>query len=146
MALIVHGGAGSHGPAVERAPRKRAMMKAVKAGAAILRAGGSALDAVMASVVVLEDDPLFNAGYGSTLNADGAVEMDASVMCAMTGSVQAGAVAAVTRVKNPIRLARGVMEHTPHVIMTGEGAERLARECGLELCNPEDLIAPRARE
>jgi len=145
-ALIVHGGAGSHGPAEERMPRKRAMMKAVKAGASILRAGGSALDAVVASVVILEDDSFFNAGYGSTLNADGAVEMDASVMIAMTESVQAGAVAAVTRVKNPIRLARAVMEHTHHVMMTGEGAERLARECGIDLCNPEDLIAPRARE
>jgi beta-aspartyl-peptidase (threonine type) len=146
-ALIIHGGAGFFGPAQERAPRKRAMLQAVRAGAALLRVGGSALDAVIASVVILEDDPLFNAGYGSTLNADGAVEMDASVMVATaSGEMRAGAVAAVTRVRNPVRLARAVMEHTPHVLMAGAGAERLAREFGIELCNPTDLIAPRARE
>jgi beta-aspartyl-peptidase (threonine type) len=145
-ALIIHGGAGFFGPAQERAPRKRAMLKAVRAGAAILRAGGSALDAVIASVVILEDDPLFNAGYGSTLNADGAVEMDASVMIATAAGSRAGAVAAVTRVRNPIQLARAVMDHTPHVLMVGAGAERVAREHGIELCDPAELIAPRARE
>jgi L-asparaginase / beta-aspartyl-peptidase len=145
-ALIVHGGAGSHGLAEERPARKRAILNAVKAGASILRKGGSALDAVIASVVILEDDPLFNAGYGSTLNADGVVEMDASVMLAMPAIVKAGAVAAVMRVKNPVRLARAVMEHTPHVMMAGDGAERVAREWGVELCDPEDLITPRARE
>jgi beta-aspartyl-peptidase (threonine type) len=145
-ALIVHGGAGSHGPAEERAPRKRAMMEAMKAGAAILRAGGSALDAVIAGVVILEDDPLFNAGYGSTLNFDGAVEMDASVMTTTSSSTRAGAVAAISRIKNPIRLARAVMEHTPHVMLAGTGAERFARDCGFELCDPDAMIAPRARE
>ena len=160
-ALIVHGGAGSRGPADERRARKRAIMNAIKAGASILRDGGSALDAVIACVVILEDDPLFNAGYGSTLNGDGVVEMDASVMVATPASgmiatpsqdgtrsaaAEAGAVAAVTRVKNPVRLARAVMEHTPHVMMAGSGAERIAREWGIELCNPEDLIAPRTRE
>ena len=145
-ALIVHGGAGARGPAEERAPRKRAMMAAVKAGAAILRGGGSALDAVIASVVILEDDPLFNAGYGSTLNFDGAIEMDASVMTTSTDGARAGAVAAVSRVKNPVRLARAVMEHTPHVMLAGTGAERFARDRGFELCDPEAIIAPRARE
>jgi L-asparaginase / beta-aspartyl-peptidase len=152
-ALIVHGGAGSRGPADERRARKRAIMNAIKAGASILRDGGSALDAVIACVVILEDDPLFNAGYGSTLNGDGVVEMDASVMIATPARddtrrvvARAGAVAAVTRVKNPVRLARAIMEHTPHVMMAGSGAERIAREWGIELCNPEDLIAPRVRE
>ena len=152
-ALIVHGGAGARGAAHERGARKRAIMNAVKAGASILRDGGSALDAVIAGVVILEDDPLFNAGYGSTLNVDGAIELDASVMIATPASddsrrvvAKAGAVAAVRRVKNPVRLARAVMEHTPHVMMAGSGAERIAREWGIELCNPEDLIAPRARE
>jgi L-asparaginase / beta-aspartyl-peptidase len=146
-ALIVHGGAGSISTADERGPRKLAMMTAVKAGASILRAGGSALDAVIASVVILEDDALFNAGYGSTLNADGAVEMDASVMLASSSSEgHAGAVAAVTRVKNPVQLARAVMEHTPHLLMTGIGAELIARESGLAMCSPQDLIAPRSRE
>ena len=146
-ALIIHGGAGAVGPAHERSPRRLAMMTAMKAGAALLQAGGRALDAVIASVVILEDDALFNAGYGSTLNTDGAVEMDASVMVVEpSGEAHAGAVAAVTRVKNPIRLARAVMETTPHVLMAGAGAERLARERSLQMCNPEDLVAPRARE
>ncbi len=120
-------------------------MTAVKAGAAILRAGGSALDAVIASVTILEDHPLFNAGYGSTLNADGAVEMDASVMFAEDGEAKAGAVATISRVRNPAQLARAVMEHTPHVMMAGNGAERFARDQGITLCDPDSLIAPRAR-
>jgi beta-aspartyl-peptidase (threonine type) len=122
------------------------MLAAVKAGAAILRTGGSALDAVVASVVILEDHPLFNAGYGSTLNFDGAVEMDASVMIATSTDAKAGAVATISRVKNPVRLARAVMEHTPHVMLAGTGAERFARDTGFALCAPDDLIAPRARE
>ena len=122
------------------------MMSAVKAGAAILRDGGSALDAVIASVVILEDDPLFNAGYGSTLNVDGVVEMDASVMIATSTDARAGAVAAISRVRNPVQLARAVMEHTPHVMLAGTGAERFARDCGFVLCAPDDLIAPRSRE
>ena len=146
IALIVHGGAGSHGPANERGARKRAIMNAVKAGASIVRDGGSALDAVIASVVILEDDPLFNAGYGSTLNLDGAVEMDASVMVAADGETKAGAVAAISRVKNPVSLARAVMDHTPHVMMAGHGAERFARDQGIKLCDPDSMIAPRARE
>jgi beta-aspartyl-peptidase (threonine type) len=145
-ALIVHGGAGSRALANERGARKRVIMDAVKAGASILRAGGSALDAVIASVVILEDDPLFNAGYGSTLNADGAVEMDASVMVSVEGQTKAGAVAIVSRVKNPVRLARAVMEHTPHVMMAGNGAERFARDHGIKLCDPDAMISRRARE
>ena len=92
------------------------------------RAGGSALDAATAAVVVLEDDPLFNAGTGSALTVDGEVECDASVMC---GDGRAGAVGALRDVKNPIRLARLVMEKTPHVLLVGAGAAAFAAECGL---------------
>ncbi len=153
-ALIVHGGAGMMGlPATERPVRKRAMMNALKAGASILRKRGSALDAVIASVMVLEDDPLFNAGFGSTLNVDGAVEMDASVMAATPRShrenesvVSAGAVASVSRVKNPVLLARAIMEKTPHVMMTGSGAEYLAQSLGIMLCEPAEMISERARD
>lgn len=129
------------------------MMEATRRGAAILREGGSALDAVIAAVAVLENDPLFNAGYGSLLNSEGAVEMDASVMVAQPGRrrgarhiVRAGGVAAITRVRNPILLARAVMEHSSHVLMTGEGAERFARKCGVPTCLPGELITERARE
>jgi L-asparaginase / beta-aspartyl-peptidase len=143
------------------------MLAAVQAGARILRAGGSALDAVIATVRALEDHPLFNAGLGSLLTVEGTVEMDASVMVAVppprrrgaaaTGShgarrgprpcaeLRAGAVAVITRVRNPILLARAVMEHTPHILMAGAGAERLARRAALTLCRPEDLVTPRAR-
>lgn len=128
-------------------------MEAVRRGAAILRQGASALDAVVASVVALEDDPLFNAGYGSLLNTDGAVEMDASVMVANPAgdrrgraAIKAGAVAAVSRVRNPVLLARAVMEHTGHVLMAGAGAERFASKIGIPTCRPEDLVSERARE
>jgi L-asparaginase / beta-aspartyl-peptidase len=136
------------------------MMAAARAGADVLLGGGSALDAVMEAVRVLENHPLFNAGVGSLLTVDGTVEMDAAVMVAEPAAARgsrgrgarsavrldAGAVAAITRVRNPILLARAVMEHTPHVLMVGAGAERLARRAGLELCRPEELITNRARE
>ena len=148
------------------------MLAAVAAGAEILRLGGSALDAVVATVRALEDHPLFNAGVGSLLTVDGTVEMDASVMVALPppppprrGAISAaafargaalgplpratlcaGAVAGISRVRNPILLARAVMELTPHVLMAGAGAERLARRAGIPRCRPEDLITQRARE
>ncbi len=82
LALVAHGGAGNAGPGAERPERRRAMMAAMRVGAGILRAKGSALEAVVATVAALEDHPLFNAGYGSLLNSEGNVEMDASVMFA----------------------------------------------------------------
>jgi len=132
------------------------MRGALERGLALLRAGASALDAVMAAVTTLEDDPLFNAGYGSALNAEGEVEMDASVMAWPVAELAqnnalaqdqsgAGAVAAVSRVRNPILLARAVMETTPHVLMVGAGAERLASAAHIPRCRPQDLIAERAR-
>lgn len=165
-ALIAHGGAGGRGPAAERPERRRGMLAAVAAGAEILRAGGSALDAVVATVRALEDHPLFNAGVGSLLTVEGTVEMDASVMVAVPplpgaaarsraaaarrsrprAELRAGAVAMITRVRNPILLARAVMELTPHVLMAGAGAERLARRAGIALCRPADLVTQRARE
>ncbi len=142
------------------------MLAAAERGAEVLRGGGNALDAAIAAVVAMEDDPLFNAGYGSTLTADGKVEMDASLMVFPPGLANKnrrgrgaidhtrtaasrlgiGAVAAISRVRNPIVLARAVMELTPHVLMVGAGAERIAKLAGLKLCRPEQLISPRARE
>ncbi|MFI5353446.1 MAG: isoaspartyl peptidase/L-asparaginase family protein [Candidatus Binatales bacterium] len=154
-ALIVHGGAGTFAAGTDRPARRRGMIAAAEAGAAILREGGSALDAAIAAVVALENDPLFNAGYGSMLNADRRIEMDAGLMVAepaarstartaAIGGITTGAVAAVSRVRNPILLARAVMEHTPHILMVGAGAENLAREAGIPLCAPDDMVAPRA--
>jgi len=146
-ALIAHGGAGAAGPAAERPERQRVMLAAVRAGAAILKNGGRALDAVIATVSVLENHPLFNAGYGSVLNSAGQVEMDASVMEVNPGAPpRAGGVAALSRIRNPIKLARAVMEHSPHLLLVGAGAERFARSAGISLCRPEMMISPRARE
>jgi beta-aspartyl-peptidase (threonine type) len=127
IALIAHGGAGNIRPGGE-ADAVEGMHAAVEAGRAILRAGGSALDAACASVVALEDNPAYNAGTGSVLNFDGFVEMDA---CVMEGrGARAGAVAALQRVRNPILVARKVMEETDHVMLAGEGAQRFARAMG----------------
>jgi len=151
-ALIVHGGAGTIGSAKDRVQRRRAMIDAVKRGAAVLRRGASALDAVCASVTALEDHPLFNAGYGSLLNSEGVAEMDASVMVAQPpgddgeAGVRSGAVAVVTRVRNPVLAARVVMERTRHLLMAGTAAERFLRRNGIPLCKPDELVSDRARE
>jgi beta-aspartyl-peptidase (threonine type) len=127
IALIAHGGAGSWRPGSEE-DAVEGMRSAVEKGRAILRAGGSALDAVCATVVVLEDNPVFNAGTGAVLNFDGFCELDASVM--ESRGARVGAVAALQRVKNPILVARKVMEETDHVMLAGEGAQRFARVMG----------------
>lgn len=156
-ALIVHGGAGARAPAQERALRRQALLAAARRGRELLEAGASALDAVMAAVVMMEDDPLFNAGYGSALNADGEVEMDASVMVFPFGEpaiaddgkprglTGAGAVAGIRRVRNPVLLAHAVMTQTPHVLIIGPAAERLAVRAEIKICRPEDLVTDRAR-
>jgi beta-aspartyl-peptidase (threonine type) len=131
--LVVHGGAGIW-KGVRRRKGLRGVRRAASNGLDILRSGGTALDAVESCVVAMEDDPTFNAGRGSALNLLGQVEMDASIMDGQT--LQAGAVALVKRVKNPIRLARLVMEKTDHVLVAAAGAERLARIFRLETSNP----------
>ena len=123
-AIIVHGGAGSIKD--ESLPRRlEGCKQAALAGWKILEQDGPALDAVEAAVVVLEDNPLFNAGTGSTLNSDGEIEMDAAIM--EGDRLRAGGVAAVQRIKNPIKLARRVMEDGRHLLLAGEGALRFAR-------------------
>ena len=127
IALIAHGGAGKWRPGSE-SDAVEGLRSAVALGRAVLRAGGTALDAVCATVVALEDDPNFNAGTGAVLNIDGFCELDASVMESRESRV--GAVAALQRVKNPILVARKVMEETDHVMLAGEGAQRFARIMG----------------
>jgi beta-aspartyl-peptidase (threonine type) len=135
--LVIHGGAGvikrDMNPAKEKAVRA-AMTKALEDGYAQLKAGKPAMDAVTAAITVLEDDPNFNAGRGSVFTHDGNNEMDAAVMDGDT--LRAGSVAAVRRVKNPILLARAVMEHSPHVMLIGDGAEEFAKEQGITLVDP----------
>jgi beta-aspartyl-peptidase (threonine type) len=140
-ALAVHGGAGGRLPSDE-GPYREALASALDAGWAALGSGG-ALDAVEAAVAVLEDAPLFNAGRGSVLTAAGGVEMDAGI--AYGPSLATGAVACVTRVRNPVRLARAVMERTPHVLLAGRGAEALAVELEIELMKPSWFVTPRER-
>lgn len=148
IAIVVHGGAGTirrEQMTPERAAAlRRDLEAAVRAGYAILAAGGSSLDAVEAAVRVLEDSPLFNAGRGAVLTADGTVELDASIMDG--AAFRAGAVASLRTVKNPIHLARLVMERTPHVLLVGEGAERFAREMGVEIVDPSYFITPERRQ
>jgi len=143
FAIIVHGGAGEVSPESLEA-RKQGCRVAAEAGAIILKRDGSALDAVQAAVEVLENNPLFNAGLGSTLNSEGQVETDAAIMDGAT--LKAGAVAAVSGVRNPIQLARAVMVHSPHILLAGEGAYRFAQQHDIETCDSEELVVSAQRE
>jgi len=142
-ALIVHGGAWDIPDAAVSAC-KSGCERALTAGWRILESGGSALDAVEAAVVILEDDPVFDAGYGSHLNLDGRVECDAIVMNGST--LRAGAVATLQHVRNPVRLARKVLENCPHMMLVATGAERFAEEQGIKLCANEELVTDAERE
>ncbi|HNV82722.1 MAG TPA: isoaspartyl peptidase/L-asparaginase [Arenimonas sp.] len=128
FALVIHGGAGVVSresiPEADAKLMQQDLNRALDAGYAVLSRGGPALEAVTAAIIVLEDSPWFNAGKGSVFNAEGGHELDASVMEGHTR--RAGAVAGVTTVKNPILLARSVMEKSPHVMLAGEGAEKFA--------------------
>lgn len=140
--LIIHGGAGVI-PMEDLTPEKEKAARAtldaaLLAGHSVLARGGKSLDAVIAAIKILEDSPLFNAGKGSVLTADGTVGMDASIMDGATR--KAGACADVKHVKNPIELARLVMDQTPHVLLAGDGAERLAKEHGLQLMPADYFI------
>ena len=144
--LALHGGAGGRVEELAlaaRAPYEQGLLAAYRAGWQVLAAGGDALDAVCASVEVLENDPLFNAGCGAALTASGHAELDASVM---TGSGLAGAVAASKYARNPVRLARAVMEHTEHVLIVDPDVEFLERY-GLEVVERDYFITePRQQQ
>ncbi len=143
MTLIVHGGAYDI-PLETHEAHKAGCRRAAEAGWALLANGESALDAVEAAVRVLEDDPTYDAGHGSFLNANGEVEMDAIVMDGRT--LDFGAVAAVQRVCNPVTLARLVMTDSEHAMLAGAGAEAFARELGVPICPVEELVVERERE
>ena len=132
--LVIHGGAGAmrpaHGDADHEERARAGLRRALDSGASVLEAGGSAVDAVEAAVRVLEDDACFNAGRGSVLTANGRVELDAAMMDGRDR--RAGAVAGVRTTRAPVSLARALMERGPHVFLTGEGADQLARDIGLK--------------
>lgn len=145
--VVVHGGSGALTPErleAEAAEKARAgLRRALDAGLTVLRAGGSAVDAVVTAVAVLEDDESFNAGRGSALTAAGTVEHDASVADGATG--RAGAVGGVCGPRHPVEVARAVMERTPHVLMAGAGAEAVARAAGLAFEDPGWFVTERRR-
>jgi L-asparaginase / beta-aspartyl-peptidase len=142
---VVHGGAGvierkDLTPAQDEAYRE-AMGRVAEAGAAVLKRGGTSLDAIEAAIRIMEDDPLFNAGKGAVFAADGRNELDSSIMDGKT--LMAGAVASVTTTRHPISLARAVMEHSPHVFLVGEGADEFARTRNLEQVPPSYFFTER---
>ncbi len=132
--LVVHGGAGTitteNTPESRRQEIEDKLKEALAAGHEILAAGGSSLDAVVSAVSILENSPLFNAGRGAVLTDAGIVELDASIMDGK--SLEAGAVASVRYTRNPISLARAVMEQSNHVLLSGDGADNFARHIGME--------------
>ena len=146
--LVVHGGAGVIEPSRTTpetdAAIRAALDRALAAGSRVLSSGGSALDAVEASVRVLEDDPNFNAGRGSVFTWDGAHELDASIMDGRDRA--AGAVAGLTTTKNPIGVARAVMEKSPHVLLSGDGADQFSKERGFEQVPNDHFSTERRRK
>lgn len=139
IALIAHGGAGKWRPGSDE-DAVRGLQAAVETGRAILAGGGRAIDAVCATVVALEDNPIYNAGTGAVLNFDGYCELDACVM--ESAEARVGAVSGLQRVRNPILVARRVMEDTDHVMLTGDGAQRFARVMGFP---DHDPVTPERR-
>jgi beta-aspartyl-peptidase (threonine type) len=137
-AFAIHGGAGSED---KEAAYQAKLAEALAAGEKVLAEGGAALDAVVAAITLMEDSPLFNAGKGAVFTADGKNELDSSIMDGAT--LNAGAVSGVTNVKNPILLARAVMDRSKHVMLQGKGAETFAAENGLEIVDPEYFYTER---
>mmetsp|Transcript_37423 Transcript_37423/g.60593 ORF Transcript_37423/g.60593 Transcript_37423/m.60593 type:complete len:306 (-) Transcript_37423:88-1005(-) len=142
-AIIVHGGAWSI-PDDAVTASVHGVEKAASVGYEALINGRTALDAVEAAVRNLEDDPIFDAGTGSVLNEDGVVELDSIIMNGKT--LSCGAVACVKNIKNPVSLARLVMEKTPHILLVGEGANKFAAQNGVDEVEPEELVTPAAVE
>ena len=135
--LVIHGGAGviRQGLTPEKEKLVRADLRAaLEAGNGVLRSGGSSLDAVTQAILVMEDSPRFNAGKGAVFTHEGRNELDSAIMDGAT--LRAGAVAGVRQVKNPVLLARAVMEKSPHVMLSGAGAEEFAKSVGIELVDP----------
>jgi beta-aspartyl-peptidase (threonine type) len=141
--LIVHGGAWAIPDDMVEA-HLNGVRHAIAAGWRVLERGGTALDMIEESVVVMEDDETFDAGRGSFLNSDGKVQLDALMMDGAT--LRAGGVGGVERIANPVRAARKILSDSPHVYFVAEGAERFAAGHGIPLCNNEDLVIPREVE
>ena len=144
--LVIHGGAGNITPAImnkeQEAQYSAALKQALDSGSNVLAKGGSAVDAVVAAISTMEDEPLFNAGRGAVFTKKGLNEMDAALMDG--SNLAAGAIAGVRNIKNPIKLAREVMLHSGHVFLSGEGAAEFALNRGIEMA-PDEYFFNRAR-
>ena len=140
--LIVHGGAWAIPPEMAD-DHQRGVANALAAGYKILTAGGTATDAVVAAVTVLEDDPTFDAGRGSFLTSEGKVQLDALLMDGAT--LRAGGVACVERIRNPIQAARLILDKSPHIYFVGQGAEAFAQQHGISLIDNSELVLDRER-
>lgn len=147
-ALVIHGGAGTilkaNMTAEKEAAYRAKLKEALQAGEAVLAKGGSAMDAVVVTIQILEESPLFNAGKGAVFTHEGRNEMDASIMDGR--DLNAGAVASVMRIKSPIALAREVMENSKHVMLSGAGAEEFAVGRGIALVNPSYFATERRKQ
>ncbi|WP_420506541.1 isoaspartyl peptidase/L-asparaginase family protein [Nitratireductor aquimarinus] len=148
VALAIHGGCGVMAKSDLREEEWEAaradLAASLRAGWAVLSKGGSALDAVEAAVVVMEDSPHFNAGYGAALNENAEHELDASIMNG--ADLDAGAVSAASRIRNPVKAARAVMEKSGAVLLTGAAADRFAERCGLEMVAPDYFTTKRRQD
>ncbi|KAM5185316.1 isoaspartyl peptidase/L-asparaginase [Callospermophilus lateralis] len=142
--VLVHGGGASSISQDRKERVRQGISKAATGGYKVLQEGGSAVDAVEEAVTILENDPEFNAGCGSVLNTEGDIEMDASIMDGK--DLSTGAVSAVRNIANPVKLARLVMEKTPHCFLTGEGAGKFAAEMGIPEVATEELITERSKK
>lgn len=143
LALMVHGGAWEI-PDAEVEVCGAGCRRALERGWAVLTKGGAALDACEQAILELENDPVFDAGIGSHLNRDGRVQLDAILMEGRT--LKSGAIAAVERIRNPIQVARLVLDRSPHLLLVGPGAEKFAVEMGVTLCEPSELVVAREAE
>jgi beta-aspartyl-peptidase (threonine type) len=139
ITLVIHGGAGTQRPEIAESARS-GVERALAAGWTILESGGSAKDACEQAITLLEDDPVFDAGLGAYLNREGRAQLDAMLMDG--ASLKSGAVGAVERIRNPIKLARRILENSEHSFLTGAGAEQFAIQAGMPLCDPAELITP----
>ena len=147
VAIAIHGGAGTirrelMSPEIE-AEYRAILSKAILSGHKVLTAGGSSRDAIIATITLMEDSPLFNAGHGAVFNHEGNIELDASIMEGRT--LNAGAVAAITQIKSPIKLANAVLDHSPHVMLVGAGAEIFAQQQGFKLVANDSFKTERRR-
>ena len=140
VSLVVHGGAWNI-PGDQAEAHRKGVLNALKAGWEILKDGGTAVDAVERSIIVMENDETFNAGRGSALDAAGEIGLDASMM--EGGTLRAGAVAAVQNIANPISVARAILEKSDAVLLVGLGAMRFAKERGIPTCGQDALITMR---